>query len=112
MAVITPQAVNSAGATPTYAAASASDTVDVSALNDRVWLQVKNAGGTQDVVTIVDAGVSPAGNSGVDPTVTVPITTGDKVVRLRSDLAASGVITIQHSFTTSVTQAVFYVASP
>lgn len=110
MAAITPQAVNSTGATPTYAAVSASDTIDISALNDRAWLQVKNAGGTQDVVTIVDAGVSPAGNSGVDPTITVPITTGDKVVRLLAASASAGVITIQHSFTTSVTQAVFYIA--
>ena len=109
MAALTPQAVNSTGATPTYAAIAASDTVDVSALNGLVWLHIKNTG-TQNTCTVVDAGVSPAGYSGVDPTYTIPATTGDKVIRLSSALAASGVITIQNSQTSGGTCGVFYLA--
>lgn len=112
MAVLTPQAVNSAGATPTYAAISSSDTVDVSTLNGLVWLQIKNTGGSNNTLTVVDAGVSPAGNSGVDPAYTIPLTTGDKVIRLRDSLSSAGIITLQNSNTTGGTIGIFYLALP
>jgi hypothetical protein len=111
MGVLTPQAINVAGATPTYTSVSASDTVDISALNDRVWLHVKNTHSSSDTTTVVDAGVSPAGNSGVDPTYTVAATTGDREIRLRSAAASAGIITITHSNTNAlVVQGVFYLA--
>jgi len=112
MAALTPQAVNSAGATPTYAAISASDTVDISTLNGLVWLHIKNTGGSNNTCTVVDAGTSPAGNSGADTAYTIPLTTGDKVIRLRSELASAGVITITNSQTTGGTCGVFYLALP
>ena len=114
MATLTPQAINSAGATPTYVSVSASDTVNIGSLGGYVWLHMKNTHGSNDTTTIVDAGTSPAGNSGVDPTYTIPLTTGDKKIRLRSELAdASGNITITHSNTNAlVVCGVFYLALP
>jgi hypothetical protein len=111
MGVLTPQAVSATALTPQYSSVSASDTVDISALNDRAWLHVKNTHSSSETTTVVDAGLSPAGNSGVDPTYTVAATTGDRIIRLRSSAASAGVITITHSNTNAlVVQGVFYLA--
>jgi len=110
MAALTPQAVNDTGATPSYTAISASDTVTITGLGPAVWLHIKNTGGSPNTCTVVDAGVSPAGNSGVDDAYTIPATTGDKLIRLKDVLAADGVITITNSATTGGTCGVFYIA--
>ena len=99
-------------ATPSYAAISSSDTVDISTLNGLVWLQIKNTGGSNNTLTVVDAGNSPAGNSGVDPTYVIPLTSGDKVIRLRTELASAGIITLQNSNITGGTIGIFYLALP
>jgi|SRR5215216_237540 len=91
------------GTTPVPVAVSASDTV-ASDGNSILWLEVINAGGSPDTVTIVDAGVTPAGSVATNPTMSVPATTGRKFYSLTPNLAnQSGIITINHSFTTSVT---------
>jgi len=109
MAALTVQQITLAGITPSFSAVAASDTAAVSP--GAVYFgEVKNAGGTQDVVTVTDAGITPGGSSASSPTVTVPITTGDKMFFIPVSFAnSSGNITLANSFTTSVTCGVFRV---
>ena len=109
MAAITVQQITLAGITPAFAAVNSSDTAAVSP--GAVYFgEVKNAGGTQDIVTVTDAGVTAGGSSATSPTVTVPITTGDKMFFIPVMFAnTSGNVTLAHSFTTSVTGGVFRV---
>jgi len=108
MAALTTQTIVETGITPTFAAVAASDTFDPDA---RTFVEVKNAGGTQDVVTITVAAGDPPGLTISDLSVTVPITTGDKMIgpfppQFFGD-PTTGKVTIAHSFTTSVTCGVF-----
>jgi hypothetical protein len=105
MALLSVQQVGSPS-TPTYSAVAASDTVQSDPAG--LMLVVKNAGGSSDTVTITDAGLTAAGSAATNPTVSVPATTGERHYLLFPSLANStGIITISHSFTTSVTCAVF-----
>lgn len=105
MALLSVQQVG-APSTPTYAAVAASDTV-VADPNGLI-LHVKNAGGSSDTVTLTDPGLTAAGSAATNPSFAVPATTGDRMYKLPPSLAnSSGIITIGHSFTTSVTCAVF-----
>lgn len=105
MTALTVQQIGSPS-TPTYAAVSSSDTVLADPAG--LILHVKNAGGTADTVTITDPGLTDAGSAAQNPTFVVPITTGERHYKLTQALAnGSNVITIAHSFTTSVTCAVF-----
>jgi hypothetical protein len=70
MALLTLQSLSAPSLTPSYGAVSASDTV--AALDDRMFLHVKNAGGSPDTVTIVIPGQRPVrfgdpGPHGVGP---------------------------------------------
>ena len=107
MALLSPQTITKAGATPVYSTPSSSDTI--AAANGVVqFLHVKNASGSSITVTLVDAGTTPAGSAATNPTVTVPATTGDKMIGpLPNSLASSstGLITVNYSATTSVTAA-------
>lgn len=92
--------------TPSYAAVSASDTVAADPVANLI-LVVKNAGGSPDTVTITDPGLTASGSAATNPTFSVPATTGERWYLLNPQLQnASGIITIAHSFTTSVTCAV------
>ena len=105
MALLTVQQIGSP-TTPTYAAVAASDTV--AADPSGLILHVKNAGGSADTVTLTDPGTTPAGSTATNPSFSVPATNGDRFYKLPPSLAnGSGIITISHSFTTSVTCAVF-----
>jgi hypothetical protein len=77
MAVIAPQVVQVAGTAPTYAAASAGG--DTVAAGDRTWIHVKNGSGSPVTVTIVTPG-TVAGLAIADITVSVPATTGEKLI--------------------------------
>lgn len=102
MALLTAQQVGITGTALTYGAVTASDTVYP---DDRTWLVVKNASGTADTCTVVVPG-SYKGQAIPDVAVTVPITTGERLIGpFTADLAdpATGLITITHSQTTSVT---------
>lgn len=103
MALLTLQTISLPSLTPSYGAVSASDTV-ANADND-TFLHVKNAGGSADTVTIVIPGNDQFGSAIPDPTITVPATTGDRMIPLNAAMAdpSTGLITITHSFTTSVT---------
>lgn len=106
MALLTTNQILKAGTTPAYVAVAASDTITA---DTDLFLHVKNAGGSPDTVTLVDAGITPAGSAATSPTVSVPATTGDRMIAIPQQLVnpATGLITITHSFTTSVTCSVF-----
>ena len=111
MAAYTVQTVVTAGAVPTYAAVSASDTFTPTSNQPHI-LHVKNAGGSPDSVVIDDPNsVNPGSATQFDPDVTVSVANAsEKMIRidpLRFKNTGTGVITITHSFTTSVTAAVF-----
>jgi hypothetical protein len=100
------QAVEQPSGAPTYSAVSASDTV---VWDDGLMLIVKNGGGSADTVTIVVPGTGPGGVAIPDFTVSVPATTGERWIFIGNPAVmdpATGLVTITHSFTTSVTCAV------
>lgn len=113
MTTLTPQQLTVAGLTPTYTAATAADDFVVTGVGP-YWLHIKNAGGSPDSCVVDDPNSTDPGSStqfNPDVTVTVPATTGDKLIKLdvtRFKNAGSGKIAWTNSFTTSVTAAVFY----
>jgi len=103
VALLTVQQVSQPSLTPSYGAVSASDTI--SSPDDRMFLHVKNAGGSPDTVTIVIPGNDQFGSAIPDPTVSVPATTGDRMIPIRAAMMdpATSLVTVTHSFTTTVT---------
>lgn len=109
MGALSAVAPTNAGTTVTGAAVAASDTIAAELLGSRgALLEIINAGGSADNITITDYGTTPAGNplaSNALSGLSVPATTGDKVFFIAPTCAnpATGLATITHSFTTSVT---------
>lgn len=104
MAVYNVQQISGAGTTASYTAVSASDTTgDIS--NGRCFLHVKNAGGSSDTVTLVTPGTVGPGLAIADNAVAVANGTEKFIGPLDPALYGS-VVTITHSFTTSVTAAI------
>ncbi|MEW2415288.1 hypothetical protein AB0953_16455 [Streptomyces sp. NPDC046866] len=106
MALLAQQVVAMTGLTPTYSAAAASTTVTC---GERSFLHVKNTNGSSMTVTITATG-RLRGQLAADLVVTVPATTGDKMIGpLPAELFAStadGVsASITYSSTTGVTVA-------
>lgn len=103
LAAVTP--VVTGVATP-GAAVSASDTIDQSLLGQRgAYLEILNGGGSSDTVTISDFGNTSAGNQLPSNTYTVTVANGtNKVIFIRPGQVnpATGVVTVAHSFTTTV----------
>lgn len=105
---LTVQTVALAGVTPSYSAANVDGH---SFANDGdTFLQVKNTSGSAITVTLQ----TPATVDGValtDPTVTVPATTGDKMIGpfpTRAFNQAGGVVYVDFSAVTNVTCAAFH----
>jgi len=96
-----------AGAASAGAAVSASDTIDQATLGARgVYLEILNGGGSSDTVTISDFGSTDSGNPLTSNTYTVTVANGtNKVIFIKpyGYNPATGLITVAHSFTTSVT---------
>lgn len=115
MATYTVQTIVVGGLAPSYTAVSASDTFTVAATDmDKIHiLHVKNAGGSPDSVVIDDPNSQDPGSAtqfNPDVTVSVPATTGDRLIRVNPRRFANqvtGVVTVTHGFTTTVTAAVF-----
>jgi len=105
MPQLTPQVVSLAGLTPTYGAAVASTTVPC---GDRNWLHVKNTNGSSMTVTLT-ATARVRGQLAADVVVTVPATTGDKMIGpLPAELFAGATdnsCAVTYSSTTGVTVA-------
>jgi len=104
MAALTITTVTDEGVTGTYAAMSASDTIDANALGDYGVLLVKG-GAANSTVTITDNSLAPTGNAAVSDSKLVPLTTGHECFRIRRALQnpATGLITVTNSAPTSVT---------
>ena len=105
MALLTAQQIAKTGLAPAYSAVNASDTVTPQA---NLFLHVKNANASPCTVTLVDASKTPAGSAATNPTVSVPATTGDRMIGPLPEVMAdvsTGLITVQYSVTASVTAA-------
>lgn len=106
MALLTITQPTTAGVLGTPTAVSSSDTVNTAALGGRgAYLMVINAGGSPDTVNISDSSATQAGGSnstGFGGAVAAATTRfffiGPNAVNI-----ATGVVTVTHSFTTTVT---------
>lgn len=96
-----------AGVASTGAAVAASDTIDQSILGQRgAYLEIINGGGSSDTVTIKDFGSTAAGNSLTSNQYTVTVANGtSKVIFVKPSQVdpSTGLVTVAHSFTTTVT---------
>ena len=109
MAALTVFNPTNTGTVYTTTAVSASDTIAVSALGPRGgYLLVINGGGSPDSVAISDGGFTPAGNASANLTNSVTNGTNEIMfIPSNAQNPATGLITITHTFTTTVTCAVF-----
>lgn len=101
MALLTVQPIVVGGLAEVFSAVSASDTITP---DDRLFLHVKNTSGMPDTVTVVVPGTT-YGQANPDYTVSVPATTGDKLIPIYPAVAdpSTGLIIVTHSQTASVT---------
>lgn len=107
MALGAMQTIGVAGVAQTYATPGSTENITPAT---GMFLHVKNANGSACVVTLTDAGVTPGGSAATNPTVSVPATTGDKMIYLPPSFAgATGVIAVAFSVTTSVSVALLRV---
>ncbi len=105
MALLTAIRPTSAGVTWTGTAVAASDTISVNDLGTLgAYLVVVNGGGSPDTVAITDSGVTPAGTAGTSTGSAVTNATS-KVFYVSPKQAnlATGLVTVTHRFTTTVT---------
>jgi hypothetical protein len=105
MAALTPSTVTAGGLLAAPAAVAASDTIsgDLVPTNGLI-LRVINGGGSPDNVTVSDGGTTPAGNPGTVTAVAVTNGTTKKILITQNNINRStGLVTIAHSFITSVT---------
>lgn len=113
MALLATQAVTRAGVAPAYAAVSASDTFTPDA---DTYLQVKNANAGACTVTIVTPRTDQVGNPVADNVVSVPATTGDRMIGpFPAEFYAdpiTGLATVTFSPTASVTVGAFKLVQP
>lgn len=105
MALLTATRPTAAGVAWSPAAVSSSDTISANDLNQLgAYLVIINGGGSPDNVTVSDSGLTPAANAAT--TAANAITNGTTEVMYISPKAvnsSTGVVTVTHSFTTSVT---------
>lgn len=105
MALLTATRPTAAGVAYTPAAVSSSDTISSSDLGSLgAYLIVINGGGSSDTVTVSDSGLTPAGNAATAGTNAVANgVTEVMYISPRAVNPSTGVVTVAHSFTTSVT---------
>jgi len=105
MALLTATRPTAAGVAWAPAAVSSSDTISANDLGQAgAWLVVLNGGGSPDNVTVSDAGVTPAGNAATTVANAVAATSSEVMyISPRQVNLATGLVTVTHSFTTSVT---------
>lgn len=107
MAALTAITPTPAGVSSSGTAVSASDTISQAILGQRgAYLEVINAGGSTDTVTVKDFGSTDSGNSLPSNQYTVSVTAGSSQVIWIKPYGydpSSSLLTVTHSFTTSVT---------
>ena len=103
-----------AGVATPGTAVSASDTVDQATLGGNgVLLEILNGGGSSDTVTIKDFGSTAAGNQLTSNQYTVTVANGtNKILVIRPSQIdpSTNLVTITHSFTTSVNYKMYSLA--
>ncbi len=112
MALLATQSITRAGLAPSYAAAAGGG--DTFTPGPNVFLQVKNASGGAITVTVVTPRTDSLGNAVADNTISVPATTGDRMIgplpyEHYAD-PSTGVGNISYSGVTSLTIGVFSAA--
>jgi hypothetical protein len=116
MAVYTVQSITEAGLNPTMTAVSATDTFAPAAADyDKAFiLHVVNGGGSPDSCAVDDPNstTNAPGSTAYNPDITVSVTNAQsRFIRLnpirRFVNTGTGNVTVTHSFTTSVTAAVY-----
>jgi len=105
MALRAVNTVTAAGVATNFTAVAASDTIASSDIGSRgVIYEVNNASGGSINVTVVDPGFSPAGNAGTSVVNAVANGTRERMfIGPQHVDPATGVATINHSGTSSVT---------
>jgi hypothetical protein len=107
MAALTAITPSNTGTASTGAAVAASDTIAQAIMGrNGATLEIINGGGSTDNITISDAGLTPAGNALTGGTIAASVAAGtSKVFDLSHDQVnpSTTLITITHSFTTTVT---------
>lgn len=103
MATLTTQTITRAGVTPSYVAVGASDACEV---GDDIYLQFKNTNAATYTVTLaIPSSASTYPNvTYTNPQVTIPVTTGDKLIGPISALfkdTTTGLCTITYTGTTT-----------
>lgn len=114
MALLASQSITRAGLAPAYAAATGGG--DTFTPDGDTFLQVKNASGGAITVTIVTPRNDAWGNAIADNTVSVPATTGDRMIGpFPADSYAdptTGLASITYSGVTSLTIGAFKLSTP
>lgn len=114
MALLASQSINRAGLSTAFAAAAAGG--DTFLPNSNTFLEVKNASASPVTVTIVTPRNNAYGNPIADNTISVPATTGDKMIGpFPADEYAdptTGLASVTYTASTSVTVGVFTLAQP
>jgi len=104
---------NKAGIAWTPAAVSASDTVTSAVLGaGGCWFIVINGGGSPDTVGYTDPGTTPSGGAPAAFTNSVTNATTEAMYLSPKLVDSSGILTITHSFITSVTYILLPVTAP
>ena len=109
MAALTSVQPSAAGTLAAGAAVSGSDTISQTQLGSRgAYLVVINAGASPDTVAISDGGATAAGNPGTSSGGSVTnATTKAFFISPYAFNQATGLVTVTHTFTTSVTCQLF-----
>lgn len=114
MALLATQSITRAGLAPAYAAAAGGG--DTFTPDRNTFLHIKNASAGAITVTIVTPRTDALGNAIADNTVSVPATTGDRMIgpfpaEFYAD-PTTGLANITYSGVTSLTVGAFNVAQP
>lgn len=114
MALLASQSITRAGLAPSYAAATGGG--DTFTPDGDTFLHVKNASGGAITVTIVTPRTDAWGNAIADNTVSVPATTGDRMIGpFPADSYAdptTGLASITYSAVTTLTIGAFKLSTP
>jgi hypothetical protein len=112
MALLSTQSISRTGVTPAYTAVSASDTF---VPDNQTFIHVKNAGGSADSCVVAVLQGDPPGLTISDNTVSVTNAQERMIGPFPANFFAdptTGLATVTHSFTTSVTSGIFKLTQP
>jgi hypothetical protein len=112
LTLLSTQTISRTGVTPAYTAVTGSDTF---VPGSGVFIHVKNAGGSPDSCVIAVLQGDPPGLTIADNTVSVTNAQERMIGPLPANFFAdptTGLATVTHSFTTSVTSGIFNLSQP